>query len=238
MPENTKNKTVKKPHIVVFSTKNWVIDSFNEINKNFGYELSYHEARLYHKTSALAAGADVVCVFVNDKIDAQVITDLKKLGVKLIALRCAGFNNVDIDSAYKEGMPIARVPAYSPYAVAEHTLGLILALNRKYHKAYVRVREGNFALDGLLGFDLHKKTVGIIGTGKIGQILINLLLGFECQILAHDKFPNIELEKSGIQYVDLHELYQNSDIVSLHCPLTFETYHLINEYWTIYSLLD
>lgn len=229
--ENTSSKSNKKKiKIAFFSTKNWVTESFNEINKKFLFEFSYLESRLYTKTIPLAANYDAVCVFVNDIIDAEVITQLKEHGVKLIALRCAGFNNVDIEAAHKQGIGVVRVPAYSPYAVAEHTLGLILSLNRKFHKAYLRVRDGNFSLDGLLGFDLFKKTVGIIGTGKIGQRFAGIMKGLGCQIVAYDKYPNEAFKKNGISYVDLQELYAKSDIISLHCPLTYETYHIINEY--------
>jgi D-lactate dehydrogenase len=150
--------------------------------------------------------------------------------VKAIALRCAGYNNVDLKAAEERGMAVVRVPAYSPYAVAEHAVGLILALNRRYHRAYNRIREGNFSLDGLLGFDIHGKTVGIIGTGKIGRIFGGIIAGFGTRILAYDKFPNEDFRVSGAEYVDLDQLYRQSDIISLHCPLTHETYHLINEY--------
>jgi len=232
---NTKQESKEKPvkdniKIAVFSTKKWVVDSFTEINKKFRYEISYFEARLYDKTVTLATDFDAVCVFVNDKLDENVMQKLKACNVKLIALRCAGFNNVDIESAAENGLGVVRVPAYSPYAVAEHTLGLILSLNRKFHKAYTRVRDGNFALDGLLGFDVHNKTIGIIGTGKIGQIFASVMLGFGCKILAHDKYQNDELKQKGVEYVDLQDLYEQSDIISLHCPLTYETYHIINEY--------
>ncbi|HBH48630.1 MAG TPA: hydroxyacid dehydrogenase [Bacteroidales bacterium] len=216
--------------MAVFSTKNWVVDSFNVVNDRYKFELSYFESRMYKKTVPLAEGFDAVCVFVNDVLDAEVIEGLHKAGVKLIALRCAGFNNVDIEKAKELGMGVVRVPAYSPYAVAEHTLGLILSLNRKYHKAHSRVRDGNFALDGLLGFDLHGKTIGLIGTGKIGQIFSQLISGFGCRVIAYDKFPNKELKEKGMEYVDLQELYKQSDIISLHCPLTHETFHMINEY--------
>ncbi len=228
---NAENKKMqKKVKIAVFSTKNWVVDSFEVVNNKYKFELSFFESRLYRKTVPLAAGFDAVCVFVNDRLDAEVIEGLHKVGVKLIALRCAGFNNVDIDKAQELKMGVVRVPAYSPYAVAEHTLGLILALNRKYHKAYSRVRDGNFALDGLLGFDLHGKTIGLIGTGKIGQIFAQLISGFGCKIVAYDKYPNKELQEKGVTYVDLQDLYKQSDIISLHCPLTHETYHMINDY--------
>ncbi|NBC84311.1 MAG: 2-hydroxyacid dehydrogenase [Bacteroidetes bacterium] len=216
--------------IAVFSTKTWVVNAFNEINSKFNFEISYFEARLYNQTVALAKEFDVVCVFVNDKLNAEVIKKLKEHNVKLIALRCAGFNNVDIEKAKDEKIGVVRVPAYSPYAVAEHTLGLILSLSRKFHKAFTRIRDGNFALDGLLGFDLHNKTIGVIGTGKIGQIFSSTMLGLGCNILAYDKYPNKELKDKGVKYVDLHDLYEQSDIISLHCPLTYETYHIINEY--------
>jgi D-lactate dehydrogenase len=229
---NNKNNTpdVKNLRLAVFSTKKWVIDSFNAINKEFQFEINYFESRMYEKTAPLADGYNAICVFVNDSLQAPVLETLNKTGVKLVALRCAGFNNVDISKASDLGLGVVRVPAYSPYAVAEHTLGLILSLNRKFHKAFTRVRDGNFALDGLLGFDLHNKTVGVIGTGKIGQIFIDLVKGFSCEILAYDKYPNKNLQASGLKYVDLHELYSKSDVISLHCPLTHETYHIINDY--------
>lgn len=231
--QQQKNKPEQKQNninIAVFSSKKWVVDSFNEINKKFLFELSYLEPRLNAQTASLAKGHQAVCVFVNDHLDAKAIEGLKEHDVKLIALRCAGFNNVDIEAAHKNGIKVVRVPAYSPYAVAEHTLGLILTLNRKFHKAYTRVRDGNFALEGMLGFDLHDKTIGIIGTGKIGQVFAEIMLGLGCKILAYDKFENDDLKKKGVAYVELPDLYENSDIISLHCPLTHETYHIINEY--------
>jgi D-lactate dehydrogenase len=224
---NTSSGTIK---LAVFSSKNWVTTSFDAVNQQFKFEIAYFEARFDHKTALLAAGADAICVFVNDKVDAPALEILKEQGVRLVALRCAGFNNVDIDKAKALGIGVVRVPAYSPYAVAEHTLGLILALNRKLHKAYTRVRDGNFALDGLLGFDIHNKTIGVVGTGKIGQIFCKLMHGFGTRILAFDKFPNQEMQDMGVEYVDLQTLYQQSDIISLHCPLTYETYHMINDY--------
>lgn len=230
--KETTNTTglTQKPKIAVFSTKKWVIDSFTQINKDFQFELNFFESRMYEKTTPLAKGYDAICVFVNDSVHAPVLEMLNENGVKLVALRCAGFNNVDVNKATDLGMGVVRVPAYSPFAVAEHTLGLILTLNRKFHKAFSRVRDGNFALDGLLGFDLNKKTVGVIGTGKIGQIFIDLIRGFNCEVLAYDKFPNKDLEAKGVKYVELQELYAKSDVISLHCPLTHETYHIINEY--------
>lgn len=216
--------------IAVFSTKNWVREAFEPLAERFGAEFSWLEPRLSPETSSLAAGHEAVCAFVNDRLDADTLKRLNALGVKIVAMRCAGFNNVDVKAAAALGMAVVRVPAYSPYAVAEHTLGLILCLNRRYHRSWARLREGNFALDGLLGFDLHGKTVGIIGTGRIGQVFASLLSGFGCRVLAHDKFPNAELAARGVEYVDLARLYAESDIVSLHCPLTHETYHLINAY--------
>jgi len=224
------NQPTSSIRIAVFSTKTWVSTAFDEVNKKFGFELSYFESRMYRKTAPLASGVEVVCVFVNDKVDSDVLDKLKSQGVKLIALRCAGFNNVDLEKAKELGIGVVRVPAYSPYAVAEHTVGLILTLNRKFHKSYARVRDGNFALDGLLGFDIHNKTIGVIGTGKIGQVFCRIMRGFHCRILAYDKFPNKDLLAYGVEYVELSELYSESDIISMHCPLTYETYHKINEY--------
>jgi D-lactate dehydrogenase len=217
--------------IAVFSTKKWVRDSFDGANPDFGFQFTYFEPRLGPDTAKLAADHDAVCAFVNDDISAPVLDVLAGHGIRLIAMRCAGFNNVDIRHAKALGITVVRVPAYSPYAVAEHTLGLILALNRRYHRSYTRVRDGNFSLDGLLGFDVHGKTVGIIGTGRIGQVLASLLSGFGTTILAHDKFRNDEwAAASGATYVELEQLYRESDIISLHCPLTHETYHLINKF--------
>ena len=215
--------------LAVFSTKKWVRDAFSEKAPD-SIELTFFEARLDEETAPLAAGFDSVCVFVNDTVNARVIDVLAQGGVRTIALRCAGFNNVDLNRAQELGIDVCRVPAYSPYAVAEYALGLILTLNRKYHRAHSRVREGNFSLDGLLGFDLHGKTVGVIGTGKIGQVFMDVLSGFGVRILAYDKFPSDAVKAKGAEYVDLETLYRESDIISLHCPLTHETYHLINDY--------
>ena len=217
-------------NIAFFSTKSWVVDSFDRAAKGADHRFTYLETRLDASTVALAHDHDAVCVFVNDTIDAEVVDRLTELNVKTIALRCAGFNNVDIRRAHERGITVVRVPAYSPYAVAEHAIGTILALNRRYHRAYNRIREGNFSLDGLLGFDIHDKTVGVIGTGKIGQIFSQIVSGFGCRVLAHDKYPNEQLAAAGVEYVTLQDLYEQADIISLHCPLTHETYHLINEY--------
>lgn len=215
--------------LAVFSTKKWVTNSFDPLKELYNIQITYFEAGLNRKTASLAKGHDAVCVFVNDIVDAEALVQLKEAGVKLVALRAAGFNNVDIDKARELSIGVVRVPAYSPYAVAEHAVGLLMTLNRKYHKAYPRVRDGNFALEGLLGFDLYQKTVGVIGTGKIGQIFADIMQGFQCKVIAFDKFPNSKLKDKGIEYVELEELYRQSDIISLHCPLTYETYHMINE---------
>ncbi|TVR04172.1 MAG: 2-hydroxyacid dehydrogenase [Spirochaetaceae bacterium] len=216
--------------ITVFSTKRWVRDALDEANGRHAYQIRYLEARLERETAALAEGSDAVCIFVNDNADRDTIEVLAERGVKMIALRCAGFNNVDLRAADDHGIIVARVPAYSPHAVAEHAVGLLLTLNRKLHRAYNRIREGNFALDGLMGFDLHGKTVGIVGTGTIGRIFAGIMRGFGTHVVAYDRYPNDELVASGVEYVSLKELYQRSDVISLHCPLTHETYHLINTY--------
>lgn len=222
--------------LAVFSAKKWVKDSFS-INIPEGLDLVFFESTLNEKTVKLADGFDAVCVFVNDVVNREVISALADQKIRFIALRCAGFNNVDLHAAADKSISVCRVPAYSPYAVAEHALGLILSLNRKYHRAHSRVREGNFALDGLMGFDLRGKTIGVIGTGKIGQIFIEIISGLGMKILAYDKFPSKGLEAKGVQYVELEQLYRESDIIDLHCPLTQETYHLINDY-AIKSMKD
>lgn len=216
--------------IAMFSTKAWVHQAFEPLAEHFGAEITWLEPRLGLETASLAAGHEVVCAFVNDQLDAAVLEKLASLGVKLLAMRCAGFNNVDLKTAARLGIGVVRVPAYSPYAVAEHALGMMLCLNRRYHRSWARLKEGNFSLDGLLGFDMRGKTVGIIGTGRIGQVLCGMLKGFEVKILAYDKFPSAALTETGVEYVELQRLYEESDIVSLHCPLTQETYHIINEY--------
>lgn len=189
--------------------------------------MSYLDIRLSPQTAPLAAGYEAITTFVNDDLGSDTLTALAQLGVRFIALRCAGYNQVDLTKAQTLGLKVARVPAYSPYAVAEHTVALILALNRRIHRAYQRVREQNFSLDGLLGFDLHGKTVGIIGTGKIGEVLAGILKGFGCRLLAHDPYPNPACEALGVSYTSLEQLCSEADIISLHCPLTPETHHLI-----------
>lgn len=213
--------------VAVFSTKPYDQKYFEAANKDFGHQLTFLEPRLNIHTYSLAADYPAVCAFVNDTLDAAVLIRLEKQGVKLIALRSAGFNNVDLTAADNLGLTVVRVPAYSPYSVAEHTLGLILALNRHIHRAYNRVRDGNFNLEGFVGFDLRGKTVGIIGTGKIGRVTMQILQGIGCKIIAYDPYPNDEAAKLGT-YVDLNTLFRESDIVSLHCPLTPETYHIVD----------
>ncbi len=215
--------------IVVFSNKPYTERFFRAANEAHGYDLDFLEARLNAETAGLAAGADAVCVFVNDILDEPVLGKLAEQGVKLIALRCAGFNNVDLPAAEKLGLSVVRVPAYSPHAVAEHTVGLMLALNRQIHRAHMRIREGNFSLEGLLGFDLHGTPAGIIGTGKIGALVAQILNGFGCELYAYDLKPNPDCEALGVRYVDLEELYKRCYILTLHCPLTPETHHLIDE---------
>jgi D-lactate dehydrogenase len=212
--------------IAVFSAKPYDIEFLNK-NNSYGYEFSFFETKLNLKTATLAKGHDGICAFVNDLLDASVLNQLKNQNNNFVVLRCAGFNNVDIKVAKELGIQVARVPKYSPEAVAEHTIGLMLTLSRKYHKAYHRVRDNNFNLDGLLGFNLSGKTVGIIGTGAIGLATIKPLLGFGMKVLCYDPIPNEKI-KDLATYTTLDEIYEKSDIISLHCPLTPETYHLIN----------
>jgi D-lactate dehydrogenase len=213
----------------IFSTKPYDRVFLEAANREHGHELLFLEPRLTAETVPLAFGSPAVCVFVNDQLNAAMLADLAREGTRLVALRSAGFNHVDLVAAEELGVTVMRVPAYSPYAVAEHTVGLILSLNRKIHRSYNRVREGNFALDGLLGFDLHGTTVGIIGTGRIGVVFAQIMKGFGCRLLAYDLYPSQEARDLGVEYVDLSELYARSDIISLHCPLTPDTYHIIDE---------
>lgn len=214
--------------VAVFSTKPYDRRFLEAANADHGHELVFFEPHLTCDTAILASEFPAVCVFVNDLLDEKTLRAIASQGTRLIVLRSAGFNHVDLTAATELGMIVVRVPAYSPYAVAEHTIGLILTLNRKIHRAYNRVREGNFSLDGLLGFDLHERTVGIVGTGKIGVIVAQILKGFGCQLLTYDLHPNPECEALGVKYVELPELFATSDIITLHCPLTPETYHIIN----------
>ena len=215
--------------VAIFSTKPYDREFLESANQSFGHELVFFEPRLTSQTASLANGFPAVCVFVNDELDARVLLHLHRSGTQLIALRCAGYNNVDLQVAEQLGFVVTRVPAYSPQAVAEHTLALILALARRLHKSYNRVREGNFALDGLLGMDLSGKTAGIIGTGKIGRLVAKRLMAFECHVVAFDTQPDAELASFGVEYVGYEELFRRSDIITLHCPLVPATHHLINE---------
>ena len=214
--------------VAVFSTKPYDREYLDRANAGHGHALSFFEAHLAPETAVLAVGHDAVCAFVNDTVNAEVLRQLAAGGTRLIALRSAGFNHVDLAAARDLGITVARVPAYSPHAVAEHAVGLILTLNRKLHRAYARVREGNFSLNGLRGFDLYGRTVGIIGTGKIGTELARIMLGFGCRVLAFDIEVSPACRDLGVEYVTLDELLRGSDIVSLHCPLNEHTHHLIN----------
>ena len=210
--------------IAFFDTKPYDRDSFLKESEGLDVEFKFFETRLREETVELARGCDAVCVFVNDTVTAPVIDKLCEYGVHTVALRCAGFNNVDVEHA-RGRIDVVRVPAYSPYAVAEHAMAMLLTSIRRIHKAYNRTRDFNFSLNGLTGFDLHGKTVGVIGTGKIGRVFIDICRGFGMRVLAYDKFPG---EEQGFSYVPLDTLLRESDIISLHCPLTEETHHLIN----------
>lgn len=214
--------------VAFFSTKRYDRTSFESANAVLGHQFTFFEPRLTEQTATLAAGFPCVCAFINDVLDAAVLRILAANGTKVIALRSAGFNHVDLEVAGELGLQVVRVPAYSPYAVAEHAVGLVLMLNRKLYRAYNRVREDNFALDGLMGFDLHGSTVGVIGTGKIGQIFAQIMRGFGCHLLGYDAYPSDAFTALGnARYVDLPELLANSDIISLHCPLLPSTHHII-----------
>jgi D-lactate dehydrogenase len=215
--------------IAVFSAKSYDIEHLSPESEKYGYRSDFFEVPLSRSTAKLATGADAVCAFVNDKLNRDVLTALSELNIGLVALRCAGFNNVDLDAAAELGIRIMRVPAYSPHAVAEHTVALILALNRKTHKAYNRVRDANFSLERLVGFDLENKTVGLIGTGKIGQVFADIMMGFRCNIVAYDPYPNDDLKKKGVRYFTKEEVFEQADILSLHCPLTPETFQIVNK---------
>ncbi len=214
--------------IAFFDTKEYDKKLFDEYNKNYGYNITYFKSILNIETAPLTKGFDVVCIFVHDKIDEQTLKILENNGIKLIALRCAGFNNVDLE--HKGNIKVVRVPQYSPYAVAEHAVALLLNITRKLYKSYQRTRKYNFTLDGLMGFDIHGKTVGVIGTGKIGKVFIQIMKGFGTNVIAYDLFKDESASKEiGFEYVSLDELYEKSDIISLHCPLTPETENIINK---------
>jgi len=214
--------------VALFSAKSYDREFFESAKAHFSHELVYFETKLDAATVNLAKGCDAVCVFVNDRLDVTTLSKLAEYRVRAIALRCAGFNNVDLIASQKMGLQVVRVPAYSPHSVAEHTMALILALNRKTHRAYSRVRESNFALEGLMGFDLHGLTAGLVGTGKIGKCMISILKGFGCKVLAFDLCPCESAKALGVEYVGLDDLLKQSDIVSLHCPLTPESHYLID----------
>ncbi len=221
MKNDTQTSALK---VAFFDAKEYDRQSFINANGNEEFDVRFFETRLTEDTCKLAEGCNAVCVFVNDDVSAPVIDQLHKMGIRLIALRCAGYNNVDIEYAYGK-IHVVRVPAYSPYAVAEHAMALLLTSIRRIHKAYIRTKDFNFSLNGLTGFDLHGKTVGVVGTGKIGRVFIDICRGFGMHVIAYDKFPAPD---SGIEYVSLEELWKNSDIISLHCPLTEESRYMIN----------
>lgn len=215
--------------VAVFDTHRYDREALEAANRKYGHHLAFFEPRLTRQTAGLARGFEAVCPFVNDRLDASTLSILRDEGVRLIALRSAGYNQVDLDAAGQLGLTVVRVPEYSPHAVAEHAVALMLCLNRKIHRAWSRVREGNFTLDGLVGFDMYGKTVGIVGTGRIGRVTARILHGFGCRILAHDIAPDPRVtEESGARYVSLRELLHESDIISLHTPLTPATYHMID----------
>ena len=214
--------------IAFFDTKEYDKEVFNKYNEKYGYEITYFESKLNAETAVLANGYDVACIFVNDNANKETLEILENNGVKCLALRCAGFNNVDLEN--KGNIRVVRVPEYSPYSVAEHAVALLLNINRKIYKAYQRTKKYNFSLDGLLGFDIHGKTVGVIGTGKIGKVFIEIMKGFGAKVIAYDVYKDENASKNlGFEYVELDELYKNSDIISLHCPLTKETEKIINK---------
>ena len=214
--------------IAVFSAERYDREFLDVANVVEKHHLNYFVDPLNLQTANLAAGHDAVCIFVNDNADASVLEALQRGGTHVVALRCTGFNNVDLAAAEQLGIKVVRVVNYSPYSVAEHAVGLLLAVNRKIHRAYNRTRDSNFALDGLLGFDLHGKTVAVIGTGKIGRVFARIMLGFGCDVIGYDKYPSAEFEAMGARYVTSGEIGAQTDIISLHCPLTPETHHIIN----------
>jgi D-lactate dehydrogenase len=216
--------------IAIFDAHRFERKAWESANPKFGYELVFFEHRLTEETAILATGFPVICAFVNDRLNAKVLTQLKAGGSRLIALRSAGFNHIDLRAAAECGLPVVRVPAYSPHAVAEHAVTLLLSLNRHICRASARVHEMNFSLEGLVGFDLHGKTIGLVGTGRIGAVMAKIMYGFGCEVLASDPFPNHELIRDGlVQYVSIEELFRRSDIVSLHAPLTEKTRHMIDD---------
>ncbi|ACS85539.1 2-hydroxyacid dehydrogenase [Musicola paradisiaca] len=215
--------------LAIYSTKQYDRKYLEQVNQQFGYELEFFDFMLSPRTAKMAAGCDAVCIFVNDDGGREVLTELAAMGIKTLALRCAGFNNVDLAAASELGVHIVHVPAYSPEAVAEHAVGMMMSLNRRIHRAYQRTRDANFSLEGLIGFNMHQRTAGIIGTGKIGIAALRILKGFGMNLLAFDPYPNPQVLELGARYVDLKTLYASADIISLHCPLTPENHHLLNQ---------
>lgn len=228
LPPSAGSGIYQRMKVSVFSSKPYDREFLSRFNADGAHELIFIENHLNHETAALAEGAPAVCAFVNDRLDARTLEKLAAGGTRHIAMRCAGYNNVDLAAVKALGLSIARVPAYSPYAVAEHTVALLLAVNRHIHKAYNRVREGNFSIDGLMGDDFHGKTVGVVGTGTIGAIFARIMSGFGCEVIAHDVYQNPACLQAGVNYVTLDELFSRSHAISLHCPLMPETHHLIN----------
>lgn len=216
--------------IAVYSTKNYDQQSLLQANQPFGFSLTFYDFKLDQHTAKNAAGFDAVCIFVNDQCQTAVVRELASLGVRFIALRCAGFDNVDLHEAEKQGIQVVRVPAYSPEAVAEHAVGMMMTLNRHIHRAYQRTREANFSLEGLTGFTLYGKTAGIIGTGKIGLATLRILKGFGMRLLAHDPYPSQQALALGVEYTDFVTLLRESDVISLHCPMTPENHHLLDSH--------
>lgn len=214
--------------VAFFSTHRFDRPFFELANGAGEHEIMYLEPRLDRGTSVLARGADAVCAFVNDQLDAAVLEQLDANGIRMVALRCAGFNNVDLERAKALGLTVTRVPAYSPHAVAEHTIALMLTLNRKIHRAYARVRDGNFMLDGLLGFDLCERTVGVVGTGRIGSVVARILRGFGCRVIAYDITPSEHCRQLGVEYVSLEDIWRQSDIITFHVPLDSTSFHMLN----------
>src|SRR6187431_44831 len=215
-------------NVAVFSAARYDREFLTAANASAGHQITFFDMPLEKKTVALAADFDAVCIFVNDKANAEVLELLSRGKTRLVALRCTGFNNVDLNAAAKLGLKVVRVVTYSPYSVAEHAVALLLAINRKVHRAYNRTRDGNFALNGLMGFDLHGKTAAVVGTGKIGRVFARIMVGFGCNVIGYDPFPSEEFEALGARYVGAGEIGANADIISLHCPLTPETHHIVN----------
>jgi len=214
--------------LAVYSTKQYDKKYLQQVNENYQYDLEFFDFLLTEKTAKTAHGCDGVCIFVNDDGSRPVLEELKRHGVKFIALRCAGFNNVDLDAAKELGLRVVRVPAYSPEAVAEHAVGMMMTLNRRIHRAYQRTRDANFSLEGLTGFTMHGKTAGVIGTGKIGIAALRILKGFGMRLLASDPYPSAAALELGVEYVDLPTLFASADVITLHCPLMEDNYHLLN----------